>query len=423
MFASSGARANSEMEDVEWHGFLNVVGGTLRNSPVEDFTSAKQVPGFRGYGKDLTFDSQTSGALQASKQLDDKTAVTMQMYASGDQDNYAVAVKWLYLTYSPTANSSFRVGRIGAPVYYFSEFLNVGSAYHWISPPGTVYPFDSAVVGVDYVYQDVWRDLDWSLELTTGSSDDYVQSIDTRLISKNNLGVSLAVADGSGWSARAMAFRNDSKFVAEALSEDSIDEAVETAVDIGLAEAEIGSDLADLIRPELVAKTKERLDDGSLSLDDLQSVFLNFAVRYEREQWFLMLEAISVKNDTYLYERYHAGYLTAGIHAGSSLFHLTFQEGVQDTSSELEHDREYVPPEARNLDDYADRAANAIKVKLGGAIANHFRSASLGVRHDVSENVAIKIDITRFEEISSFSEDAYGTGSNLLVRSALNANF
>lgn len=152
---SAGLASAGTDEDpgaIRWNGFLNVVAGRLRyDTDTRDGTSR---PGYYGYEDTVTFDRQTSAALQAVKPLDDEMAVTAQVFAEGRDHNYAANLRWLYLTWQPEDHSRFRIGRISMPYYYYSDFMDVGYAYYWSLLPNDVYLYNTTVVGVNYVYSD-----------------------------------------------------------------------------------------------------------------------------------------------------------------------------------------------------------------------------------------------------------------------------
>jgi len=149
----SRQEAASAEDDIQWNGYLNVVGGMLRDQPAVGRSAEALPPGRQGYDDQWQFDRQTSAALQARKPLDASTSVTAQLYATGDVDNYAANMRWLYLTHALDDRQTLRIGRIGTPAYYFSDFFNVGYAYPWVTPPYEVYTYDSAIDAIDYSLQ------------------------------------------------------------------------------------------------------------------------------------------------------------------------------------------------------------------------------------------------------------------------------
>lgn len=160
------AGTDEEPGAIRWNGFLNVVAGRLRYDT--DTRDGASRPGYYGYEDTVTFDRQTSAALQAVKPLDDGMAVTAQVFAEGRDHNYAANLRWLYLTWQPEDHSRFRIGRISMPYYCYSDFMDVGYAYHWSLLPNDVYLYNTTVVGVNYIYSDTAGPWDWSAEVITG---------------------------------------------------------------------------------------------------------------------------------------------------------------------------------------------------------------------------------------------------------------
>ena len=75
-------------EDVRWNGFLNIVGGVLKETPTQT-PGDSGAPAYEQYETDFTFDKQSSAGLQANVPLDDKNSVTVQVFAdaaTGDGD-------------------------------------------------------------------------------------------------------------------------------------------------------------------------------------------------------------------------------------------------------------------------------------------------------------------------------------------------
>ena len=101
---------------------------------------------FRGYDERLSFQSNSLFALQVRADLQDKLSATAQIIAKG-QDDYEAKFNWAYLAYQLTNEVTVKAGRFRTPLFLYSDFLDVGYAYHWISPPDGVYNlsgFDSS---------------------------------------------------------------------------------------------------------------------------------------------------------------------------------------------------------------------------------------------------------------------------------------
>lgn len=421
LLATSASHA--ENGDIVWNGFLNVVGGMLKDEAIEDFSNVPQKPNYMAYQDQLVFDAQTSAGLQAQKRLDDKTSITMQLYGEGDSNHYEATLKWLYLTYEPTYHSSFRIGKISAPVYYYSDYLNVGYAYHWVSPPESVYPFDTGMNGVNYVYQNTWENIDWSAELMVGSGDDDFPIIGARVITRNSRGFAFNASTMDWLSFRAMILLTDATFEVDALSEDSLRTIVELATDAALEAAGLSETVAAALREDWITATRAQLDNGALDLENFDVTYGDLAIRAETERWLLMAEAISVRTDSYLYNNLVSSFITGGVHYKNALYHLTLAKGKANPHNDVSADRHNTVPTGADSDAVGNVIASQIRTLLAGAFDRSQESVSLGVRYETSANTAVKFEITHFKELPSFDGDTFGVGENLLFRAALNATF
>lgn len=423
LLALAAPLSHADDSGVEFNGFLNVVGGILKEEPVIDFSDKKQVPNYQGYEDNLVFDPHSSAGLQAKKQLDEKTAVTLQLYAEGDNDQYKATMKWLYVTYEPTYNSTLRVGKLAAPIYYYSDYLNIGYAYHWITPPESVYPFDTSMNGISYVYQNSWGRFDWSTELILGSGDDYFPIIGARVITRKSHGIGFNVSTNEWLSLRAMMFRTSGTFEVDALEEDQLNESIEIATDTALEEAGLSADVAAAIRPGLITATQAKLDNGALDLEDFGITYGDLALRAETDRWFLMTEAITVRTNTYLYNDLVSAFVTGGMRYRDALFHITFTRGRANPHGDVNVDRANTVLANLSTDAVADVLASKIRTTLAGAFYRHLETVSVGVRLETSANTAVKFEITNLEEVESFEGDEIGVGKNTLYRAAMNATF
>ena len=139
LFMTTGA---VNAADVNINGFLSVGGGQLSNDKIEE--------GFAGYDDKTSFIPDGIIGIQLSSQINDKTSATAQLVSRGTAD-YDTEAAWAYITYQLTDDLSAKVGRIRTPLFYYSDFLEVGYAYNWIRPSPLVYRFDfgSSLDGVD----------------------------------------------------------------------------------------------------------------------------------------------------------------------------------------------------------------------------------------------------------------------------------
>lgn len=133
---SQGALAG----ELRFDGFASFVAGQVLDK--DELVGAN----FRGYDEKLGFQNNSRFAVQARADLQDKLTATAQIVAKGAND-YEAKFSWAYLTYQLTDEFTIKAGRFRPPLFIYSEFLDVGYAYHWILPPDSVYNllgFDTA---------------------------------------------------------------------------------------------------------------------------------------------------------------------------------------------------------------------------------------------------------------------------------------
>lgn len=410
-FASTQCLAD---DGLRWNGYMNVVGGILKDEPRNDTTSEKQYPGYGLYTDELSFDAYTSGAVQVTKMLDEKMSATSQIYAEAGNNNYEARMKWLYLTYNMNDTSTFRIGRIGTPFYSFSDYINLGMSYHWVTPPVEFYQFDTSLVGVDYIYRNtLGEDGEWSAEIFSGSFDDPIPALNGRGIAKNVIGLVLTGSTGGWLTLRTILGHANASLEIDGLTADG-------AVDAGLAQAEaqfgLTDELANSIRTEALPSVTQKLDLEFIGK------YYGFMARTDLENWLLIAEWSRTDTSSYLLNYYDERYVTGAYTLDDLVLHLTYAEVKTNLSEDARIDS------ASQLAGFtptaiADYLSRQIGAGAAAAAGQNRRSLSAGVRINLSRNTALKFDITRFEEEASLPTETAGIGDNLLFSSAFNVSF
>ncbi|MGS2719594.1 hypothetical protein ACVCDT_03335 [Paraglaciecola aestuariivivens] len=116
------------VEKVKFSGFARLVGGYLDE---QDAT-------YLSYGNQLSFSEQSLLALQADASFTDTISLSGQLllHSSDERDS---GIEWLYLAYQPNSDWRFKVGKLRTPFFRYSDVIDVGFSYPWISPPQQVY--------------------------------------------------------------------------------------------------------------------------------------------------------------------------------------------------------------------------------------------------------------------------------------------
>ena len=90
------------------------------------------------YVEEWDWEQESMVALQLSTDISDKMTATMQLVAKG-ADAWQPDIDWLYVSYKLSENGTLMLGRRMLPMYYFSEYMEVGYAYPWVRPPANLY--------------------------------------------------------------------------------------------------------------------------------------------------------------------------------------------------------------------------------------------------------------------------------------------
>jgi hypothetical protein len=137
----SAAGASAE---INFRGFGSVVGGQA--------VSVDEGQKVLGYTDTVNFKQDSLMALQMDSDLGDGLSATMQLISRG-KDDFDLNVEWAYLTYELTDELQVSAGRIRAPFYRYSDFLDVRYAYNWVTAPERVYAFDfPGYDGLSFLY-------------------------------------------------------------------------------------------------------------------------------------------------------------------------------------------------------------------------------------------------------------------------------
>lgn len=181
------ANANAEP------GFFDVAG-------FASFVYAKTLDGDEGTVQGISDegserDFNTLG-IRLSTELDNKLSFTTQIVAEGEKD-YQLEMEWMFFSYNLLPNLTLSIGKTRVPLFTFSDYLDVGYAYQWISPPYSVYgiPSFGSIDGAQLRYN-FYLDDNWSsdLWLWAGRVDESVNELGGEtLVIDNAAGIAWSV--------------------------------------------------------------------------------------------------------------------------------------------------------------------------------------------------------------------------------------
>ncbi len=134
------------ISDINFTGYGSIIGGRtlgqiddpLRPGQKRDEILTADFYDVGQYDNDFTFNAESIFALQTVVKLSDQLQITGQLVAKA-VDNFQPEFDWYYLTYKASDSLTFMAGRRNIPMYYYSEYSEVGFAYPWMRPPSNLY--------------------------------------------------------------------------------------------------------------------------------------------------------------------------------------------------------------------------------------------------------------------------------------------
>jgi len=129
-------------------------------------------------GADARYNSRTVDNLQQSRVAlqwiadieKDLRFVGQTMARGNGSTGFALNYDWAYFDFNVGDTGKLKVGRLRIPFYKYSDYLDVGYAYHWITPPRAMYSLSfSNIDGIGYQQNFENGGLEHSINLVFGA--------------------------------------------------------------------------------------------------------------------------------------------------------------------------------------------------------------------------------------------------------------
>ena len=352
----------AQASDINFSGFLSVGGGM-----VDDENGLS----YGGYDEeDLTFDDNLLG-VQLSGTVSEKLTATVQLTSRSEND-YQVEAEWAYMSWQATENSKVRAGRLRTPFYMYSDFLDVGYAYAWISPPREVYylPFNN-VDGIDFYTTSTLGSFDTSVQVYFGGFDDELdldnngtmEAADTR----NQMGVAGTLGK-DWWTLRAAYHQAD------------------LSIDVtGVPLPGFGTlgDFANYLTANGFADNANKL-----LVEDDTATFAEVGLNIDTGRFVAALEYVEFEPEDTLLSKNKRGYAMGGVRFGDWLIHLTASQSKDEAS----HPEDGIP--------VAPQTAPIIGALQAVAASQAIERdvITLGTRWDLTSGAALKFQIDDIDD-------------------------
>ena len=335
---------------IELSGFGRLVGGYLNDEDSQ----------YLNYTDSFSIRNHSLLGLRADVEISSSVSLVAQaiLRPSAARDS---EVQWLYLDYRPTNDLSFKVGRQRIPFYQYSEIIDVGFAYPWISLPQEVY--------MPYLFND-YDGLLGSYEFSTskifGSIDAYYGIYnDEVIIGTDSFEADVTNLTGLVANVQLGEFNFRASFHSANL--EVIFESV----------AELQNSLSQL----------GFTDSAQAFTVDNAASFYQVSAGWENIDYFAKLEMTGFNSNAYLIPKSDSFYLSLGYNFYPYTVHLTFGK------SNMRYDS--LPNEIPlNVSPQIDFLAQTFQGIFETKPFNGSDSITIGLRYEVLNNLALKTDIT-----------------------------
>lgn len=182
---STLAFSGQSLADINFSGFASInAGKVLSGDGVPQFglgpTFLADYPIVSAYEEKWSFKPESLFGLQVSADLADGLSVTGQIVSRG-ADDFSTKLEWAYVSYELNDNWTVQAGKKRLPLFYYSDFYDVGYAYVWMRPPADTYTWQVFNYnGINALYTGELGDWSVSGNIYLGSED----SSNNRLLSQ-----------------------------------------------------------------------------------------------------------------------------------------------------------------------------------------------------------------------------------------------
>jgi hypothetical protein len=339
-----------ESSGVELSGFARAVVGHLNDDNLD----------FLGYDDEYSFSEQSLIALRADFTLSDSISLVAQAigHTSEARDS---GIQWLYLDYQARPDLSFKLGRQRIPLFNYSDVIDVGFAYSWITPPTQVY--------TTYVFSEfdgLLGRYDFATKSISGSVGAYVGQFDGDI--------------------RIVGQEQDTKvdFIGGVFSSLNYDNfTFSAAYHKGSVEAEILelSAFQDLLRLFNFHRTADEL-----SIDD-EASFFKLALSYNSLDFFVESEFTKINSESTFIPEVNASYIMLGYNFSPFSIHATIAQSKASYRDPINEIPLGVNPQLDGLYFGFEQIFAALPV-------DSLKSFTIGARYDWKYNVAFKAEVT-----------------------------
>ncbi|SFB90580.1 porin [Pseudoalteromonas denitrificans] len=161
--------------EINISGFASVNGGKVLSGKGvfgNEATFLADYPIVSTYTEDFSMKPESLFGLQFTGDLTEGLTATAQVVARGAND-YDAKFEWAYISYDLNENWTLQAGKKRLPLFYYSDFFDVGYAYVWMRAPADNYTWQIFNYnGINALYSGSIGDWSLSANLYGGREDD-----------------------------------------------------------------------------------------------------------------------------------------------------------------------------------------------------------------------------------------------------------
>ncbi|RJG17207.1 hypothetical protein D4A39_10755 [Alcanivorax profundi] len=307
-----------------------------------------------GADGDWSHDALTRAGIQFNARINDRAEAVVQLFASGE-DDFDAEIQWGYLDYDLTDTVAIKAGRIVAPFYMHSQYVDVGYAYPWVTPPAEVYQLApiKTMEGIETAWSFNTGGLSHRLAVFWGSSTvDGGPRTGNANFQADDLGGINLTSRWQDWSVRA-SYSGASVTVPQ----DDLDALVPPAPLLGL------------------------------TLDDVYTYFAGLGLQYDNGSWFFASEVARLSFSNW-YPSSESGYVSVGKYLGKWMPLVTWAAVYPD-----------------ELDEQLPQALN-------NGLAERQKSWTAGLRYSLTDSISLKGEYSYYYD---FSDEDVSTNGFFVV--------
>lgn len=335
---------------LQFSGFARVVAGYL-DEPHATYLD---------YDDGISLKPQSLIGLHVDYQIVDSLSFTGQFVGKSGNEQQT-GIDWLYLAYEPTRATQIKLGRQRTPFFNYSDSIDVGFSYPWITLPQQVYssvlfPTFDGILGN---YQWSGKEFGFELEGYWGNYDDIIFTAgDETPAEVSDLRGVIAKINNGSWAFRASYHTADAA--------------------LGLSELR---EFSSILQQFGFSQSAESLNpDGRVD-------FYQISASYENVNYFLRAEATQTNTESSAIPDINAYFVALGYNYYPFLSYVSFGKNESTYPKSVNE----IPI---GLDPGFDALAFGYQNVFNSLPSLSSKSITLGTRWDWKTNLALKAEVT-----------------------------